>query len=246
MSVPVGAWQRARLHRAAIAYFYETPERAALLDLVGGTISTGASITDYWLLHRLVKRQRPRRILELGGGATTVILASALRELETETASAEPTRLYSMEDVPLYHRHTLDLLPDHLRPLVTLCLTDKIACKWTGCIEGVRYRQLPDEDFDLVFVDGPDEMNGHRKGACLDLLYLLRDKPTLSLSVLIDNKLPTQGAIQSVLPNGRLRRDDLLKVAFAKQLSGTELLYEVSPRHVVEAANAIEYFDLNG
>lgn len=42
--------------------------------------STGANYFDYWLLYSHIRRTKPREVLELGPGLTTLVIAQALHE----------------------------------------------------------------------------------------------------------------------------------------------------------------------
>ncbi len=104
-------------------------------------------------LFHLVRRHRPKLILELGSGSSTVLFASALR-------ANGAGRLVSVEHDPLHARHTHELLEqaglaDRVElvqaPLVDVTLGDR-TFQWYDL--GPRLKSLT-EKIDLVFVDGP-------------------------------------------------------------------------------------------
>jgi predicted O-methyltransferase YrrM len=104
-------------------------------------------------LFHLVRRHRPKLIVELGSGSSTVLFAAALRANGTG-------RVISVEHDPLHARHTARLLEQAglservelvLAPLVELELNNR-RFQWYDLAP--RLRTLI-EKIDLVFVDGP-------------------------------------------------------------------------------------------
>jgi predicted O-methyltransferase YrrM len=104
-------------------------------------------------LFHLVRRHRPKLILELGSGSSTVLFAAALR-------ANGAGRVITVEHDPLHARHTARLLEQAdlsdrvelvLAPLVDLNLNDR-TFQWYDLAP--RLRTLI-EKIDLVFVDGP-------------------------------------------------------------------------------------------
>ncbi len=104
-------------------------------------------------LFHLVRRHRPKLVLELGSGSSTVLFAAALR-------ANGAGRVVSVEHDALHARHTANLLEQAglsdrvelvLAPLVDLKLDDR-AFQWYDLEP--RLGTLT-EKIDLVFVDGP-------------------------------------------------------------------------------------------
>ncbi len=104
-------------------------------------------------LFHLVRRHRPKLLLELGSGSSTVLFAAALR-------ANGAGRIISVEHDALHARHTAQLLEQAglsdrvelvLAPLSELKLDDR-AFQWYDLAP--RLRTLA-EKIDFVFVDGP-------------------------------------------------------------------------------------------
>lgn len=86
LAVGSGPAIRARADRAqeAAARYFGVPHRRRLLSHLASGLSTGASLTDYYVLDRYIRVHRPLRVLELGSGLTSVIMAHVLQGAAAE------------------------------------------------------------------------------------------------------------------------------------------------------------------
>ena len=63
-------------------------------------------------------------------------------------------KVVSMESVPEWHKQAKELLPASLSSYVDLVLSEKVEyCH--SIFRGVGYKDVPDYDYELVFIDGP-------------------------------------------------------------------------------------------
>lgn len=223
-------WRGRRITAArheAQAYFGEDSGRARLAEISGCSISTGAGLTDYHLLHRYIVERRPRRVLEFGSGVTTVVMAHALAEARRN--GGVEGHLYSLENIPRFHANAAQILPEELRPYATLICSPKRESHWRGEIWGFGYSELPAGPFDLVFVDGPTAYRDEeairlgKKGVCLDLLYLLDRDPENRLDVVVDQNFKALEGYESVLPRGTVRYDPVMDVGILRGVCGRML-----------------------
>lgn len=232
---PIRKRRIAAARRAAEAYFSDDPGRAAVLAATGRSISTGAELTDYHLLHRYVAMRRPRRVLEFGSGVTTVVMAHALAESHRGDIAGH---LYSLEAIPQFHENVKEILPGALRSYVTPICSPRREGVWRGEIWGFGYSELPPGPVDLVFVDGPTEYRDDEarqrgiKGVCLDLLDLLERDPDVRLDVVIDQKFNSQEAYESVLPRGTVRYDPVMDVGVLAGVHGRLLTARRPPARI--------------
>lgn len=132
-------------HRAQ-KKLYAHPEIKAFLESVISP-STGCSYSDYWLLYSYVIRNRPKEVLELGSGISTVLLAFAARETKA-------TRITSMEESEHYYAATEKIIPADLRSYVDLVHSPAQTYTY-GPLQGTAYTSIPEREYDFVFVDGP-------------------------------------------------------------------------------------------
>jgi len=213
---------RAERTRREAQQYFATPERKGLLECVVSSISTGADLTDYYVLHHYIVTRRPRRILELGSGVTSVIMAHALREVAEADPSRPPGHLETMEDLPAFHADAQRLCSPALRPFVTYSLSglhmERKGQLWMFC-----YVSLPPGPFDLVFVDGPLAKRDGKTGVNGDVLRLMELAPDAALDVVIDNRLPTCIGLAPYFPERLLVFDQALRIGCMRGMSGRAL-----------------------
>jgi hypothetical protein len=156
-------------------------------------------------------------------------MAHALAEAHRAFPWCEPGHLYSLEDIPRFHDEVKRRIPQELMPYVTLLCREKRESHWRGEIWGFHYAELPPSPFDFVFVDGPTEYRDEQdvrqgtKGVCLDLLYLLERDSDVPMDVIVDQKLNSLEAYESVLPRGTVRYDPVMDVGVLVQVKGRVL-----------------------
>jgi hypothetical protein len=176
------------------------------------TKSTGCSYIDYWHLYEQIRTHRPREVLELGTGASTIVLAHAVSEYGGG-------RVTSMEESEDWYRHAKQNLPSDLSVEIVLSETVEDAF---SLFRGIRYRDVPDRAYDFVFVDGPGytTKDGHVTFD-FDLIRLIESAKT-PLRAVIDKRVSTCFVLQRVLP-GKVRYVPHLGLCFVDAVTHTDL-----------------------
>ena len=114
--------------------------------------STGCIYIDYVVLYNYVRNKKPIEILECGTGVSTIIIAYALTENERE---GNPRgRVTSMEESEKWHRLAQELLPKNLERYVEIILSPPEE-DFHAFFRGTRYKDVPDRQYEFVFIDGP-------------------------------------------------------------------------------------------
>ncbi|MBX7146176.1 MAG: class I SAM-dependent methyltransferase [Alphaproteobacteria bacterium] len=113
------------------------------------------------LLHRLIRKRRPRRIIEFGVGFSTLVIAHALyQNLQDENWGAEGVdpafygKLWSVETNPFWIENLEQKIPEYLSYFIDIRQTTTEA----EIIEGELChlsRDLPNITPDFVYIDGP-------------------------------------------------------------------------------------------
>lgn len=165
--------------KRAAAEVARMPKIAAAIAKYRATSDvTGVSQSDYLTLYREVRKYKPREILELGTGVSTVVLAHAL--LDNAAEGAPLGRITSMEEDIGWYNKAAASIPSELAPLIDLVHSPKIDGTYK-IFRGVQYAEIPDRPYDYVFSDGPERhslVNGD-KLFDLDLIQVVRrsDRP---------------------------------------------------------------------
>jgi hypothetical protein len=142
----LGLMYKNHLEKRARSCIENHPVLASLTATM--TPSTGAQYSDYWALYSYVRKYKPKEILELGPGITTLVLAQAVKE------NGEG-RITAMEDVPFYFDATQKIIPPELASFIDLRLSPKTKYQY-GPFTGVAYTEIPQRQYEFVYVDGPN------------------------------------------------------------------------------------------
>lgn len=214
--------RRRNCAEAAAAYFQE-PGRVGLLASVGRSISTGAEMSDYWMLHSYITTRRPRRVLECGSGVTSVIIAHALCEVATRCPASPPGHLWTMESIPEYYEDARALCPEELRAFVTYHLSPQVERCWRGRAWVSCYERLPESEFDFVWVDGPDLKTPYGKAPNGDILFLADRIGGKRFDVLVDKRKMACEIYARFWGPELFGFDYALRIGVGRGLSGTAL-----------------------
>jgi hypothetical protein len=140
--------------------------------------STGANYYDYWLLYSHIRKHKPKEVLELGPGITTLIIAQAL----FENGSG---RVTAMEDLQKYYDALHVIIPEHLRPFIDLNLSASHQVHW-GPFRGKAYKSIPNRNYEFVWVDGPNYDRETEFDADILQLISTSDKP---ITAFVDSRI---------------------------------------------------------
>jgi predicted O-methyltransferase YrrM len=169
---------------------------AAIREYQSRSAVTGMSRSDYLTLYEEVRRYKPREVLELGSGVSTVVLAHAL--IDNAAEGAPLGRITSMEEDPDWHRKAIACFPPALAHVVEFVHSPKVDGHYK-IFRGVQYASIPGRPYDYVFSDGPERhspVNGD-KLFDLDLIQIVRrsDRP---IRAVVDNHYLTFYVLQKV------------------------------------------------
>tara|TARA_B100000780_G_C21037061_1_gene415956 strand:- start:275 stop:1006 length:732 start_codon:yes stop_codon:yes gene_type:complete len=191
-------------------------------DYLRKTGSTGISWVDIHELYKSVRSARPKSVLELGQGSSTLVIAFALRENEKE---GYPGKITAMEELEEYLVMGRDLLGEEFRPYVNYVLCPRVDFTYE-IFRGVRYSEVPNIDFDFIFVDGPMHTSPTDGQFCYDadLIYILQ-RPIQSspISGLVDFRLSSSYVFQKLLGKENVKFNMLKELAFLDSVESKDL-----------------------
>ena len=193
-----------------------------LQEYLKKTKSTGCGYIDYWYLYQYLRKNKPVDILECGTGVTTLIMATALYELESE--GHKVGRITSMDSHKKYLDMSKDLLPEPLKKYVDFHCSDLIE-DFYSIYRGIRYKDIPDRKYDFVFVDGPDYKSSLDGMLTFDFdfLYLLQ-KASHPMAGMVDKRVSTCYVLQQVLGTDRVKYDPVAHLGIIKPSTKDHLL----------------------
>ncbi len=107
-----------------------------------------------WCLKDILKRYKPQSILELGSGSSTLVFS--------EYATQNAARLLSVDEDSKWASNTLSLISESKSDTTEIIVKEKI-CLPARTPPEIRYDFNINENFDLVFIDGPSLQIGGNK-----------------------------------------------------------------------------------
>lgn len=143
----------------------------------------------YSELYNFIKDRKPKFVLELGSGVTTLVALQAFKEVGSGT-------LISIDEDD-YFGGTVKKIADEMFPGASweMHIIPAVTGKYKDFI-GTHYESLPDHPYDLVFVDGPQTEH-----VDLDVFYILEKNP--DTPVIIDVRHDTVNALRTLYPSTR-------------------------------------------
>lgn len=235
---PRGSQSYREAHKAE---FHEIIRRSEALvktlPLPPGRETTGASATDYYLLHRYVTELRPRRILEFGTGMTTLVMAAAMREIGTG-------HVVTVDHIDKFSKETQADLPAECRPFVDFVVTYTEPDDFDGTT-GLHYHDYPVGDFDLLYVDGPSLLIIGRAQFPGTDIFRAALQNGRSLDIITDRRLQTLNFF-SMYTDHEVAFDPCFGVGSIRQIRPDE----VSKRHLhrrpmVKVRSSLDVFGIN-
>jgi len=197
--------------------------------------STGCQNSDYYFLHRYILINKPKIVIELGSGKSSIVIADSLKEIGGH--------LFTYEAVKEYYDNLIEIIPNNLSNYITPIYAPSIETEFEG-IKGVRFNaDLPQAD--LIFVDGPTEiLSTGKKGACLDLFYYFLKYPSYPTSVIVDRKFSSLIAYQSMLPKHMVRYDPVYDLGFIPNATGNLLQKQKKIKPTIPHGKISKFFNL--
>jgi hypothetical protein len=175
-------WGKYLAYRSLRSYGYDRYFSSSVMP-------TGAHPPDWADLlniYQLVRSIKPRRILEIGGGCSTIILLQALSDNATEDTRCADAVCYSLDESEYWLSQTLSYVPESLKSrLDARVCTPKVIThngQAVSVVEGI-----PEDDIDFIYIDG-GLCGKNRLGS--DALFV-EEKVKSDLTVLVDGRKPT-------------------------------------------------------
>lgn len=221
-------WHSSRSRR----HLRETAAWAPLHDYLAKTGVTGCSYSDYWCLYKAIRQYRPQEVLELGTGASTIVIAHALME-------NGGGHLTSMEESDVWYRQAVQNLPEGLPVSIVHSATVEDCF---SIFRGVRYRDTPDRPYDFVFVDGPSYRTANGEVTFdFDLIFLAA-RATKPFRAIIDKRVSTCFVMQRVFP-GKVRYVPHLGLAFVDLVTAADLreIDRTSPSQSFDLGTTVDF-----
>ena len=175
--------------------------------------STGCEYSDYWNLFRQVRERRPANVLECGSGISTIVIAYALALNRQDGAGL--SCFLSFEESPFYFEQISHLIPNELRDIVTLELSDRVEDDFDGH-RGSSYLASPEWAVDFMYIDGPTDRRvwgDMSQPKCFNA-DILKVKKSDDFIAILDQRIWTLERLKILMPDFCIRYNPFKKLSF--------------------------------
>lgn len=162
---------------------------------------------DLWLLYRMIRRCKPRTVLEFGVGCSTLVIAEALRRNGYGV-------LYSVDASKEWLDRLDANIPAALRGIARLQQSGLEIIEWKG-ERAHRYTDVPDVTPDLLYLDGPDprDVPDWSGGPLAADPILMEHKFPVGFRMIVDSRAANCAMLdQHLTRRYRKRHDDIFKI----------------------------------
>lgn len=169
-----------------------------------------------------LKKTDLQRYSNVEQGVTTLIMASALKEVEMEGYKAG--RITSMDSHQEYLDMSKNLLPEPFKKFVDFNCSALKEDSFS-IFRGVRYENIPNRAYDFVFVDGPDYKSKSNGMLTFDFDYIyVLQKALQPIGAMVDKRVSTCFVLQQLLGADRVKYDPVAHLGFVKPSTKEDLL----------------------
>jgi len=208
--------------------------------------STGASFGDYKVLYDEIRKRKPKEVLECGTGVTTIIIAHALKKNEQETGVRG--RVTSMEDIEKYYDAAKQLIPKHLEIYVDLVLSPSVE-DTHYFFRGIRYEEVPNRQYEFVFVDGPDTIptKDNMLTCNFDYIHVVKNS-SVPVFGMIDTRTSTCYVYSQIFGKKKFMYDYVRKIGFVGPCTKSDvgdalaIVHSLMKRHGFRRPSISSYF----
>ena len=202
-----------------------------LEDFINKNKAIGASYSDYFQLFDYVIRNKPKYILECGGGITTFVIAKALEKISYKSSTNH--LLISMEEILEYHEDIKKKFPPELKKFVNFIHSQRIEKKYMFYC-GLGYKDIPTYDYEFVFIDGPNNFSpvDNIRKFNFDLITAIQasSKP---IDAFIDTRLATCYCYQNIFGKDKVKYDLITKLGIVKNVSKNDLIQNWNEKNFI-------------
>ena len=161
-----------------------------------GSNTTGTQPITLWLCVRSILSTKPRMILESGTGASTIVLSLAVKKLKSEDDTYD-CKIVSMESVKEWYDVAQANLPEHHSDIVEIIYGPRQKYE-VSMFRGYIHSNIPDYNYDFVYLDGPKFDDEKGTSFCADPIYLYQKSEKKVLKGVFDGRASSAFVIQTL------------------------------------------------
>lgn len=180
-------------------------------DYMRSSATTGTKYPTLWRAVSLIRKHKPTAILECGTGLSTVVIAHTIEKLR-ESDSAYRPKFVSMESMQEWFDAATARLPAKYEDTVELVFGPREKYEFL-MFRGYAHSNLPDYDFDFVFLDGPAYTDDRGTSFCADILNVVERSSAGVIRGVIDTRVSSCFVLQLLYGVETIRYFPVFRVA---------------------------------
>lgn len=182
-----------------------------------GSTTTGTQSITLWLAVKSILSTKPNMILESGTGASSIVLSLAVKKLKSEDPNYD-CKIISMESVKEWYDIAKANLPEHHADTIEIIYGPREKYE-ISMFRGYIHSNIPDHNYNLVFLDGPAFEDDKGTTFCADALYVYQKSGKKPLQGVFDGRASSAFVIQTLFGKKSVKY-------FIPSLAGTFFLEE--------------------
>ena len=166
------------------------------------TLKTKSTGTKYPTLYKLVKiilKKKPKHILELGTGTSTIVLAETILQIQKKNPNYN-CKIVSMESVKNWYDMATQLLPKNYSEIVEIVMGKREIYEYS-MFRGYVHTNIPNYSFDLIFLDGPNYSDEKGSSTCMDIIKIRLQSDDDLISCVVDTRVSSVWMMQQIFSN---------------------------------------------
>lgn len=158
--------------------------------------TTGTQWITLWLAVSDIIKHKPQNILESGTGASTLVLAEAIRVNQRKDQSYK-AKIISMESVQKWYQIAKENLPAEYSDIVQIIHGPREKFE-LSLFRGYVHQNIPEQPYDYFFLDGPNFEDQHGTTFCADMLFVAQRMGKKTLRGVIDGRTSSAFVLQTL------------------------------------------------
>jgi hypothetical protein len=158
--------------------------------------TTGTQWITLWYAVSGIMQNKPQFILESGTGSSTLVLAATVKKLMHEDPNYK-AQIISMESVREWYDVAAENLPEKYRDVAQIVYGPREEFSF-GMFRGLIHSNIPQYDYDFVFLDGPDYRDHKGLSFCADVFKVMEFSKSEMINGVIDGRRSSVYVIQSM------------------------------------------------
>jgi len=173
------------------------------------TKSTGTKYSTLYRAVKLIKKNKPRCILESGTGTSTIVLAETVLFLKKQNPSYD-CKIVSMESMEEWFQIAKKILPQKYNEIVEIKFGKRKIFEYS-IFRGYVHTNIPKLSYDFIFLDGPNYEDCNGSSTCMDGVKARLISDSKIITCVIDTRVSSIFMMQNIFGPKSIKYNPILR-----------------------------------